>query len=339
METPVDSQEHSPRERVAFSVVVPVYNSTESLVELCQRLTTVFEETLHETFEIILVDDASPNPDTWETMERIQRHDSHVRVFQLMRNYGQHNATMCGLTQAKGLYVLTMDDDLQHPPEEIPKLVEAFGDGVLWDAVLAVPASREDSFSFHRSAGSWLFNKLMTTTIHKPPGLRFSSFRIMTRALIEALIQFRGYTITINSLICMNTQRVRNATLRVEPRKYGESGYSFYNLAALALNHVFNFSAVPLKVMSVVGGMISLLAMIYALLVVYWRITGKIGAAGFATIAVLLSFYSGVILLAIGIMGQYIMRILRTTTMGTQFTVRRSSDNLDSQSEGIPKSR
>ena len=311
------------RNGVAYSVVVPVYNSADSLVELCQRLKTVFEEVVEESYEVILVDDASPDPETWKTMETLAQTDAQVRVFQLMWNAGQHNATMCGLHQASGRSVITMDDDLQHPPESIPKLIEVYGDGGEWDAVLAVPESRDSGLSAHRNAGSWLFNKLIGAAIRKPPGIRFSSFRLINRPLVDCLMRYRGYTVTLNSLICMNTRRIVNTLFVGEDRKYGESGYSLYKLAALALNHVFNFSAVPLKLMSLLGGILASVAIVYALLVAYWRITGKIGAAGFATVAVLISFYSGVLLLSMGITGQYIMRILHTTTMGGQFSVRR----------------
>ena len=136
---------------IKYSIVIPVYNSTDSLVELHKRISKVFEETIRKSFEIIMVDDASPNEKTWTVLEQLQQQDQRVHVFQLMKNVGQHNAIMCGLNNASGDYIITMDDDLQHPPEEIPKLIDAI-ESSSYDAVFAVPNIRKHKS--YRNIGS-----------------------------------------------------------------------------------------------------------------------------------------------------------------------------------------
>jgi len=307
-------------DEVAYSVVVPVYNSAESLVELCQRLKKVFEETLHASYEIILVDDASPNPKTWPVMEEIQRSDPRVSIFQLMRNAGQHNATMCGLRHAAGRYAITMDDDLQHPPEEIPRLLAAMKE-FNSDAVFAVPLNREHGT--YRNVGSYLLNKLLGFTIDKPSHITLSSFRIMTNELRSAVIKYEGHIVTISALICQSTRNIANIRVQHDRRKSGKSNYSLPKLIKLAIANVFNFSAAPLQLMSVVGVAAFLFSLCYACWIVYRKLTGVLTQPGFSTLVVLLSFYSGLILLSISILGQYILRILKVTTFGWQYNERR----------------
>lgn len=328
MSDPLPATQSAPKPHPTYSVVVPVYNSTESLVELCHRVATTFTETLRESFEIILIDDASPNPETWTTMEAIATENPRVRVFQLMRNAGQHNATMCGLKQARGSYIITMDDDLQHYPEEIPVLVEALRSRPDCDAIMGVPERRHHSA--FRNLGSFLANKLVGLAMSKPEGVTLSSFHIMTRELKDALIEYRGHMITLGSLMLLCTQRIASVQVKHAPRKHGRSGYSLAKLFNLALSNVFNFSALPLQVLSVFGLALSIVAVLYALFIVYQRLTGQITQAGFATLAVLISFFSGAILMSIGVLGQYLIRVLRATTVQRQFTIRRCRKQEDS---------
>ena len=305
---------------IQYSIVVPVYNTDQSLIELHQRLETVFTQEVQASFELVLIDDASPNNKSWETIEALHNEHPTVRGYQLMQNAGQHNATMCGIHKAKGNRIFIMDDDLQHQPEEIPKLIAALDADSRLDVIIAVPESRKHSS--YRNLGSNLFQKVMNVIIHKPKNIRFASFILLDKHLQEALIKYTGNKITICSLICMNTKNIKNITVQSAPRKYGESGYSLYKLCTLALNHMFNFSSFPLKVMSVGGAIISILSLFYACFILYQRLTGQIAVAGFSTIVILLSLYSGIIIFSLGIIGQYMVRILRATTYGQQFTVR-----------------
>lgn len=315
--------DETPSQEVDYSVVVPVYNSVESLAELYERIHTVFSTTLEATFELILIDDASPNTETWATIQSLHETNPQVVGLQLMRNSGQQNATMCGLNEARGRRIVIMDDDLQHAPEDIPMLVSELEANDRLDVLIGVSKKREHSL--FRNIGSYFFGKLMNVLIKKPQNIRFSSFILLDRHVRDALVAYRGNKITTCSLICMNTSNIDNVVVRSEARKYGRSGYSIYKLVALASNHVFNFSSMPLQLMSVVGAIASFLSMGYGAYAIYLNVTQQIGVPGFTTIVVLLSFYSGILMVSLGIIGQYMVRILRATTYGSQYVVRRSA--------------
>ena len=309
---------------IVYSVVVPVYNSTDSLIELCRRLVGVFEETIKESFEIILVDDASPNPDTWKVMEQLHSKDARIHIIQLMRNFGQQNAVMCGLRYSTGNFIITMDDDLQHPPEEIPKLIEAMGRQPRYDAVLAVPEHRKHAT--YRNMGSFLLNKLLGLAIKKPKHITLSSFRIIAKNLKDALLEYTGHIVTTGALICQTTQKIANVEIQHNPRRFGKSNYSVSKLGALALANIFNFSDFPLKLISLIGFLTSFFSILYAFGIIYRKLTGSLIQAGFSTIVVLISFFSGLILFSFGVLGQYVIRIMRSVTGGTQFVVRKKRD-------------
>lgn len=315
--------------RPDYSVVVPVYNSTESLRELYEQLKEVFGGMLEADFELVFVDDGSPNRETWPALEALSLEDSRIRAFQLMRNAGQQNATMCGLIHARGRRVLIMDDDLQHRPEEIPKLARKLDEDNTLDVIFARPVAREHSAA--RNLGSFLFGKLMSILIQKPKGIRFSSFILMHDHLRDAMTSYGGHRITICSLICMNTPNIANVEVDASARRYGKSGYTLSSLVRLAFNHMFNFSSLPLKAMSIGGAVVAALSMLYAAYIFYERLNGRIGSAGFASTVILISFYSGLLLTSMGIVGQYMVRILRATTYGQQFALRQTPDDIASR--------
>jgi polyisoprenyl-phosphate glycosyltransferase len=304
-----------------YSVVIPVYNSAESVVELCGRLVRVFEDTVKESFEIILVDDASLNPDTWKTLEGIHEKDSRVKIIQLMKNFGQQSAIMCGLKYSCGDFVISMDDDLQHPPEEIPKLIDTIGCLPHYDAVLAVPLHRRHAT--YRNIGSFMINKILGIAIKKPKHITLSGFRIITKELKNAMLGYTGHIVTTGALICQITRNIVNIEVQHDIRRYGKSNYSISRLVAFALANIFNFSDFPLKVISVVGFLTSIFSVVYAFVMILRKLNGLPIQAGFSTIVVLISFYSGLILFSFGVIGQYIIRIMKGVTGEAQFVVRK----------------
>jgi glycosyltransferase involved in cell wall biosynthesis len=306
---------------VVYSVVVPVYNSTESVVELCERLVRVFEEVVKESFEIILVDDASPNPNTWKTLEGIHEKNDRIKIIQLMKNFGQQNAIMCGLKYSCGDFIISMDDDLQNPPEEIPKLIEAIDGLQHYDAVLAIPCHRKHAT--YRNIGSFMINKILGVAIKKPKHITLSSFRIITKELKDAMLSYTGHIVTTGALICQTTRNIANIEVQHDIRRYGKSNYSISRLVAFALANIFNFSDFPLRAISIVGFLTSFFSIVYAFVMILRKLNGFPVQAGFSTIVVLISFYSGLILFSFGVIGQYIIRIMKGVTGGAQFVIRK----------------
>lgn len=304
-----------------YSVVVPVYNAEKSLDELVKRIIEIFETSIKDPFEIVLVDDASTDS-SWDKLEKIYDDNKEtVKIIQLMRNSGQHNATLCGLSFAGGDYVITIDDDLQHPPEEIPKLVDFMKSNPRYDVIMAIPAQRKHSF--FRNISSYLLDKLLNLAISKPSKIRLSSFRIMNRTLRNAILSYKGTNATINSFICKLTDRIANLEVKHDYKKYGGSRYSLNKLTQLALNNIFNFSALPLKFISWLGFLTSIFAICLTILYLFRKMTGQIGQPGFATIVIMICLFSGLILFSFGIIGKYIIIIMNNLNVNEQFLIRK----------------
>lgn len=227
-----------------ISIVVPVYNGSLSLQELYQRIKNTME-TQELGFEIIMVDDSSPD-DSFQVMHKLRNEDPRVKIIKLAENAGQHNATLCGMACSRGDYIITMDDDLQHPPEEIPRLWETIGQG--YDVVFGVPQKKQEAW--YRRLGSIMVNICMHF-IYKHKNLHTSSFRIMTAETAAATIASAGSQsrVYLGALILESASRLQNVQVRNEPRKYGQSNYTLKKAAGLTADLLFNYSLIPLQVL------------------------------------------------------------------------------------------
>src|SRR2546427_4118639 len=232
---------------VDVSVVIPVYRSAATLHTLVKRLFVVLSNT-RKSFEIIFVDDGSPD-NSWEVVCDLQRsYPDRIVAIQLMRNYGQHNALMCGFRHSRGKYTITMDDDLQNPPEEIPKLLQAIETEGL-DLVYGSYDTKKHRC--WRNIGSALVNWLFRIVFHCR--VTPTSFRVMDRRLMESILPYSLNFTYIDGHLAWNTERVGTVRVEHHPRAVGRSGYSLGKLAVLALNLFTNFSLLPLQLVSVCG--------------------------------------------------------------------------------------
>jgi dolichol-phosphate mannosyltransferase/undecaprenyl-phosphate 4-deoxy-4-formamido-L-arabinose transferase len=272
--------------------VIPCYCSGGWLDELVERIHAAMG-TLEGSFEILLVNDGSPD-DTWRAIEELCRRSPQVRGLDLLSNVGQFRATMCGLEHAEGEIVVTMDDDLQHRPEDIPDLVGAIRADPELDCVFA-------------------------------PGFRYSSFRAMRRPIARALCAHRTAKPVLGPMLLQTTRRMANLEVDHEPRQHGASGYSLVRLAGIVRDKVIGASTLPLTLVSLAGlgaaALSALLGLYY--LVQYW--TGRIGFPGFTTQVLLIAFFGGMMLLSIGILGEYVVRILREVTGEPRYQLRRKA--------------
>jgi len=237
-----------------YSVVVPVYNSEASLDELCSRIHEVFV-TLKENYEIILVDDSSTD-NSWLVMKALRKRNRNIKIIQLMKNFGQHNALICGLHHVSGRYVITMDDDLQNPPEEIPKLIHEIKKG--YDSVIGALDEKHDRLL--KKTGSFLIRYLNTTIFNKPKNIKLSSFRIMTKALTDEIKVLKTPYPYIAGMLLSLTANIANVTVKHEKRKYGRSTYGLNKLIKLAFNLIINYTAIPLRLLTSFGILISIIS-------------------------------------------------------------------------------
>ena len=228
-----------------YSIVVPVYNSEHTLEELYTRLKTVFEETVHEDFELILVDDSSRD-NSFSVMERLHNRDSRVKAIQLAKNFGQHPALLCGFSYVKGDFVITMDDDLQHPPEEIPKLIQVMNERNDVDVIIAKYANRHHNLI--RKLGTRLSVYATSKMLHKDPNLEITSFRLMRRFIMDSIMSSTIHLPQIGNLLVQTSNRIINVEVQHDSRKFGRSGYTFRRLVKDLIYDITTNSSFPLIV-------------------------------------------------------------------------------------------
>lgn len=303
-----------------YSVVVPVYNSEHTLDELYQRLCKVFDETMKESFELILVDDSSRD-NSYEKMRLLHQNDPRVKIIQMAKNFGQHPALLCGFHYAKGDYVITMDDDLQHPPEEIPKLADVINERPDVDVIIAKYEGRKHNFI--RRLGTRVSVYATSKMLHKDPNLEITSFRLMRKFIVDAILQMNVRLPQIGNLLVQTSNRIINVTVQHDERKYGKSGYTFRRLMQDLIYDITTHSALPLIIVRDIG-VISFFASIFLGIFYLARyfIYG-VSVEGWTTLVLLLLAYSGLSLLGIGVIGQYLMNILNESRKMPNYIERR----------------
>jgi len=300
-----------------YSVVIPAYNSEKTLLELVKRLSLVFDK-MEKEWEVILVNDESKDK-TWDVINRICKTFTQAMGISLMKNSGQHNALFCGLSYTRGDYVFTLDDDLQNPPEELPKLIEKLTSEDL-DVVFAVSPQRKHAA--FRNMGSSIINALLSKVIHKPSNLRISNFRMMTRKMVDSILSYKSEYVILGSLTCQLTNRIANVEVEHEARKEGASNYTLKKLIRLFMSNILNYSVAPLRFISYMGVISSFLSFAYLIVTLVRKLMGKINSPGFTTIIIVLLFIGGMTLLSFGILGEYIIRILKNSNNHPSYSVR-----------------
>lgn len=223
----------------SISVVIPVYNSSDSLDELTGRLTSHLSRICYQ-HEIIMVNDGSKD-NSYQTMLKLHEQDRRVKVIDLDGNFGQQNALICGFNYAKGDYIVTLDDDLQHLPEEIERLLLVLDRG--YDIVYGIPA--EKHHSFYRRLGSRLTWRLFNLITSKPADIKISSFRVFRKELLKKVITHKTSFVYISAIIFKYTNNIGNVIIKHNTRKYGKSNYNFIKLCKLFLKLYIYYSESP----------------------------------------------------------------------------------------------
>lgn len=307
---------------VKYSVVVPCYNSENSINELAFRIKKIFIEKIKESYEIIFVDDCSPNPNTWKTIEDLTQLNQEIRAFRLTRNFGKPGALMCGYQYSRGGYVIIMDDDLQHMPEDIPFLIEKKEH----DIVMArFKRKRQNGIS---RFGSWLWNWLMYLLIDKPKNIYISPFNLVNRSVINALIKIKSPRPMIGALYLHITKDIIMVDVHHMQREFGKSGFTFIKRLSQFSNLVINNSSILLRAVAHFGILISVLSVIGTIwLILRWYIYGNI-LPGWTSLMVVVVFLGGLTLFSIGIIGEYLYRILNGLEGRPSFIVGKKIDKV-----------
>lgn len=289
--------------RPSLSVVIPVYRSAPTLHELIARLDSSLS-TLTDDYEIVLVNDGSPD-DSWKVIAALLPQHPEIIAIDLLRNYGQHNALLCGIRAATKEVIVTMDDDLQHPPEEIPKLVNVLNE----EADVVYGIYQEVSFSLYRKWTSSVSKYIVAFLAGGNVTSQGSSFRAFPTRLRQAFDSYYSTFVAIDVLLHWSTTRFGTVEVRHDRRKAGESNYTFFRLWNHFINMITAFSTRPLRLISLVGVGFTLFGVFILAYVLanYFRNHGAV--PGFAFLASLIALFSGAQMFAFGVFGEYLARM------------------------------
>ncbi|GMW01803.1 MAG: hypothetical protein AMXMBFR84_29400 [Candidatus Hydrogenedentota bacterium] len=288
---------------MGISVVIPVYNSEGSLKPLVERLHPVLEG-CHQEYELILVNDSSRD-NSWGIIGEICGEHPWVCGISLMRNYGQHNALLCGIRHARFDTVVTIDDDLQHPPEEIPTLLAALTVDV--DVVYGTPQNEQHGFL--RDLASQITKFALGSAMGTEVARNVCAFRAFRTHLRDAFVTYQSPFISIDILLTWATTKFKAIKVRHEPRHIGVSNYTFRKLVIHAVNMITGFSTMPLEFASLLGfgfTIFGVLVLVYVL--IRFTLQGT-PIPGFPFLASIVAIFSGTQLFTLGIMGQYLARM------------------------------
>jgi len=292
-----------------ISVVVPVYKGADTLGALVQRVGEVLPK-VAERFELILVNDGSPD-NSWEVIQRLSQEREWVRGVRLLRNYGQHNATLCGIRAARYEVTVTLDDDLQNPPEEIPVLLAKLNEG--YDVVYGAPQQVRQNL--WRTLASHVIRLVLRNVMGNQVAWQVSPFRAFRTSARDAFAHYASPSVFVDVLLTWGAARFAAVTVRQDARAAGTSTYTFRKLLSLAMNMLTGFSTLPLRAASMVGFLFTLFGLgVLAYVLGRFLLLGY-SIPGFPFLASVIAIFSGATLFALGIMGEYLARIY-THSMG-----------------------
>jgi undecaprenyl-phosphate 4-deoxy-4-formamido-L-arabinose transferase len=292
---------------MSVSIVIPVFNAEPNLAELHRQLMPAMAA-LVDRFEVILVEDCSRDR-SWEIVSQLARADERVRGFRLSRNYGQHNALLCGIREARCDVIVTMDDDLQHPVSEIPLLLAALAAG----HEVVYGTSNEPQHGLLRNLASRMTKLALQGAMGARSAAQVSAFRAFPTRLRTAFENYRSPNVSIDVLLTWATQRFTAVTVKHEPRRAGESNYTIHKLITHAFNLMTGFSTLPLKLASVVGFAFTLFGFgVLAWVIGRYLISGT-SVPGFAFLASIIAIFSGAQMFTLGIFGEYLGRMYGRT--------------------------
>jgi glycosyltransferase involved in cell wall biosynthesis len=297
------------------SVVVPVYNGEGTLERLVERTAAALEG---GDYEIVFVNDGSADH-SWQTIRTLAETSEHVRGINLSRNYGQHNATLAGVRLARYPVVVTIDDDLQNPPEEIPKLLRRLDEDDA-DVVYGIPRARKHAF--WRNVATRVARLIMRAAVGGDLADKVSGFRAFRTELRESFAFFRGPYVILDVLLSWSTSRYSAVEVEHEERSSGASSYTLGQLAGTALTWLTAFSIRPLRLASVIGLISFLFGLgVLVLVLLAYFVRGN-PVRGFPFLASIIAIFSGAQLLTLGIMGEYLARVHVRVTERPAYDVR-----------------
>jgi len=300
-----------------YSVVIPVLNSQDVVGETIDRTVAFFCKEFLD-FEIILVNDGSTDK-SWEVINQKALIYSEVVAVNLLHNYGQHVANFCGFSHATGDFIITMDDDLQNPPEEIRKLIDKASE----DYDLVIGRFKEKKHSLFRRLGSRVVHLIIRKIFDAPKDLVFSNFRIIRKDVVERVCAYKTNYPYIPGLVFMFSSQRTNVLVDHNPREVGQSNYNLWRIIKLVSEILFNYSSFPLRLVAGIGFVIALASFAFSAFYLYVGILNGTSVPGWITVVVLLSFFNGMTLFVLGMSGEYLVRLINQTSSTVPYHIKK----------------
>jgi glycosyltransferase involved in cell wall biosynthesis len=299
-----------------YSVIIPVYKSADIVGDTIDQ-TVAFFEKHNLNYELILVNDGSPDQ-SWAVLRDKAAANPHVVAINFLRNYGQHTAIFCGLQHSTGDYAITMDDDLQNPPEEIIHLIHKGGEG--YDLVFGQFRSKQHAS--YRRVGTRIIGAINIRVFHKPDDLVLSNFRLIRRDVVDRICNYQTGYPYIPGLALMFAANPANVMVEHQPRPVGKSNYNWFKITELVMRILFNYSSYPLRLVSLIGGGIAALSLLLGVYFLIKALFVGTSVQGWASVVVLLSFFNGIVILILSMLGEYTIRLLQQTSQANSYHIK-----------------
>ena len=305
-----------------ISIVIPVFNGEKTIEPLIKQLIDKLNTLC--SFEIILINDCSIDKSEEKCINLFNKYPKIIKFYSLAKNVGEHNSVMAGLNHAEGDYVLIMDDDFQNPVSEVSKLIN-YAEKNEYDVVYTFYDKKKHSF--FRNLGSFFNDRAARILLNKPKNLYLSSFKILNKFMVKEIIKYNLPFPYIDGLILRTTNNIGTIKVEHQSRVLGKSGYTFNKLVLLWLNMFTNFSILPLRVAMFAGFIFAIIGFLLAFQTIYIKFTSPNIPVGYATTITIISIFSGIQLIAIGMVGEYLGRIFLSQNKKPHFTIRRKFDS------------
>lgn len=299
------------------SVVIPCYNSERSIAEVVELTMAEFAKLDGFDCEFVLVDDNSSDG-TFAEITRLCERYPNVHGLSLMRNFGQHNGLMCAMNHVSGDYVLGMDDDMQTHPSQIAPILAKMGEG--YDLVYGI--YRKSTNGSIKNLTSWLNKKTSRVLLGRPKDIQSSNFWCITRQVCDEVVKYKNYSPYVDGIFYRVTHNIGNVTIEHHEREYGHSGYTLRKLVKQWMAY-FNFSVIPLRIASVIGVVSAVVGFVMALITVIRKLLDPTMLVGWASTISLMVFFFGLVLMVLGIIGEYVGDLVLAVNGTPQYIVRK----------------
>lgn len=299
-----------------LSFVIPCYGSEHTIEDVTNQIKEVMQNRREYDYEIVLVNDCSPD-NVWQVISGLCKRDSHIRAIRLAKNFGQHSALMAGYSYVTGDYVATLDDDGQTPAEEVFKLVDKVKEG--YDVAYGYYSERKDNL--FRKFGTFVNNKMLEMMIEKPKDVHLTSYFVAKRYIIDEITKYQNPYPYIWGLVLRTTKNIVNVEIKHKERAEGKSGYTLGKLLNLWMNGFTAFSVKPLRLATCVGAVTSGVGVLFIIFTIVKKLMYPDLVPGYSSLMAVLLFIGGMLMVMLGLIGEYVGRIYICINASPQFVI------------------